>query len=57
MQYNCDLWEDVKTPEDCKAKYEGLAPEAVVTPDKAKEYEHTQKMLHYTIIFQIFVFM
>jgi hypothetical protein len=29
----------------------------VHTPENAKDYEHTEKMLHYTIIFQVFVFM
>ena len=29
----------------------------VFTPDQLKPFEHTEKMLHYTIIFQIFVFM
>lgn len=28
-----------------------------MTPDKVPDYTHTQKMLHYTLIFQVFVFM
>lgn len=56
--------DETLTAEDCAtwfaAEYaKAVANEAseVLTPDKVEKYEHTQKMLHYTIIFQVFVFM
>lgn len=58
--YNCidhaekNLDWDMK---DCDTWYKALPNDKKLTPDRADEYEHTQKMLHYTIIFQVFVFM
>ena len=46
-------WEN--TPENCNTLWKGLyvSPYTkVFTPDKHEHYDHTVKMLHYTIIFQ-----
>lgn len=44
----CDkYWKTIYT-----GNYDG-----VFTPDKHEHWDHTEKMLHYTIIFQVFVFM
>lgn len=59
---NCLIHEE-KTPawentvDNCAIYWKGLAQIDIYTPDMAEDYEHTQKMLHYTIIFQVFVFM
>jgi hypothetical protein len=65
QQLNCEVkaeespeWEN--TPAACKTYFDGIYVKpytSVFTPDKAKAWTHTVKMLHYTIIFQVFVFM
>lgn len=56
--------DETLTSEACATWFAGELTKAVagetheiLTPDKVDKYEHTQKMLHYTIIFQVFVFM
>jgi len=51
-QYTCDFHK--KTATECT---DAWAKAHVHTPDKDPLYTHTQKMLHYTIVFQVFVFL
>lgn len=44
-------------PGACLTWFKKLPKDKKLTPDKVKDYTHTQKMLHYTLIFQVFVFM
>merc|ERR1712054_298459 len=44
-------------PGSCKAWFDKLPLSKKMTPDLVPDYTHTQKMLHYTLIFQVFVFM
>ena len=51
---NCIMHKEVNPEWDetkCDEYYKSLAKHDRYTPDQAKEYEHTQKMLHYTLIF------
>lgn len=48
-------WEN--TPANCDTYFKGLNADAIFTPDQHENWDHTEKMLHYTIIFQVFVFM
>lgn len=41
----------------CDAYWKSLTPTTMHFPEKAESMAPTQKMLHYTIIFQVFVFM
>ena len=47
----------VNSGENCVDYFMGLAKDKIFTPDMHGDYDHTEKMLHYTIIFQVFVFM
>jgi len=50
-------WEN--TEESCNSYWASIeaGSTALHLPEMADNYEHTQKMLHYTFIFQVFVFM
>lgn len=59
---NCEVyaeknadWENTAT--NCDTLWAARTLTSTYTPDQAENYEHTHKMLHYTIIFQVFVFM
>lgn len=60
---NCMIHEEksedgwVNEPTACDTYWAGLNADTIYTPDQAADYEHTEKMLHYTLIFQVFVFM
>lgn len=57
-KYNCEYFnKELATPEDCDAWWKTLGDVDKKRPQDIEEYEHTHKMLHYTLIFQIFVFM
>lgn len=50
--------DETLTLESCQSWFDGELTKAkagttneIITPDKVEEYEHTQKMLHYTLIF------
>lgn len=57
-KFNCqhatDTW--YEAGEECD-KFWATVKNTPMTPDQMKPYEHSEKMLHYTIIFQVFVFM
>lgn len=62
QKLNCDRHANtnkdfVNSKEECDKYFKALAPSDVFTPDKHGDWDHTEKMLHYTIIFQVFVFM
>lgn len=61
---NCEVyaeknaeWENTAANCDTLWASRSAAAGTIYTPDQAEDYEHTHKMLHYTIIFQVFVFM
>ena len=61
---NCEVyaeknvnWENTVSNCDTLWASRSAAAGTVYTPDQADDYEHTHKLLHYTSIFQVFVFM
>lgn len=63
QQMNCEVYAEKNaeweyTDANCNTLWAARkAAGTIYTPDQAENYEHTHKMLHYTIIFQVFVFM
>ena len=52
----CKKWEEVNVPEKCTPEIVA-DPANSYTPNDFKEWDETDKLLHYTLVFQVFVFL